>query len=87
MILFDYFFSYFINRCQQRFSVDGGNVECNDPLNTQGQADDKTDQELIHYIPILEWLAYVDDVRKYLPKMVENNQLDYKKAVNVIRNA
>ena len=49
--------------------------------------DDKTDQELIHYIPILEWLAYVDDVRKYLPKMVENNQLDYKKAVNVIRNA
>lgn len=35
--------------------------------------DDKSDQELIHYIPILERLAYVDDVRKYLPKMVENN--------------
>ena len=49
--------------------------------------DDQSDQELIHYIPILEWLAYVDDVRKYLPKMVDNNQLDYKWAVSVIRNA
>lgn len=49
--------------------------------------DCKKDQELLNYIPILERLAFVEDVRTYIPKMVDNNQLDYKKAIDTVRNA
>jgi len=35
--------------------------------------DDMKDQELVKYIPILEWLAFVEDVRDYIPWMVSNN--------------
>lgn len=49
--------------------------------------DDPKDTELLNYIPLLERLAFVDDVRKYLPKMVSNNQIDYKKAIETVRKA
>lgn len=32
--------------------------------------EDKKDQELLNYIPILERLAFVEDIREYIPKMV-----------------
>ena len=35
--------------------------------------DDQKDQELIKYIPILERLAFVEDIREYIPRMVVNN--------------
>jgi len=49
--------------------------------------DDRNDQELIKYIPILERLAFVEDVWYYIPKMVNNNQMDYKKAIETVWNA
>lgn len=49
--------------------------------------DDKNDQELTKYIPILERLAFVEDVRTYIPRMVVNNQIDYKRAIETVRNA
>ena len=44
---------------------------------------DKTDQELIRLIPVLQFLASVNDVRDYIPKLVENDEIDYCK-INVI---
>lgn len=35
--------------------------------------DCKKDQELLNYIPLLERLAFVEDVRTYIPRMVSNN--------------
>lgn len=49
--------------------------------------DDPNDTELTKYIPILEWLAFVEDVRTYIPWMVVNNQIDYKRAIETVRNA
>jgi len=39
---------------------------------------------LIKYIPVLERLAFVEDIRDYLPRMVSNNQIDYKKAIETV---
>lgn len=39
--------------------------------------DDMGDMELLRIIPFLERLAYVDDVRKYLPKINKESQIDY----------
>jgi hypothetical protein len=41
--------------------------------------EDKNDRELIRFMPLFERLAHVDDVRKYLPKLVTDNQVDPKK--------
>lgn len=49
--------------------------------------DCKKDQELLNYIPLLERLAFVEDIRTYIPRMVSNNQIDYKKAIDTVRNA
>ena len=46
--------------------------------------DDKGDNELYQLSPLLEFLSNVSDVRKYIPKMVENNTISYVKANNVI---
>ena len=46
--------------------------------------DDKSDRELYNLAPIIEFLSYVDDVRKYIPKLVENNQISLGKAMNII---
>ena len=48
--------------------------------------DDKSDQELLHYIPLLERLAFVEDVRAYIPQMIIDNSMDYKKAIEAVRN-
>jgi len=49
--------------------------------------EDKKDQELLNYIPILERLAFVEDIRDYIPKMVRDNVIDYKRAIDTVRNA
>jgi TFIIF-interacting CTD phosphatase-like protein len=35
--------------------------------------DDMSDRELFRFTPLFERLAYVNDVRKYLPKLVTDN--------------
>ena len=37
--------------------------------------DDKSDQELTYYIPLLERLAFVNDIREYIPRMVKDNEI------------
>ena len=46
---------------------------------------DKTDQELIKLIPVLQFLANVNDVRDYIPKFVENDEIDFRK-INLMIN-
>ena len=46
---------------------------------------DKTDQELIKLIPILQFLANVKDVREYIPKLVDNDEIDFSK-INFVIN-
>ena len=46
---------------------------------------DKTDQELIKLIPVLQFLSNVNDVRNYIPKLVENDEIDFKK-INLMIN-
>ena len=47
---------------------------------------DKTDTELLKLIPILEFLAYVDDVRAYIKKIVSGNEIDFKIANAIMNN-
>src|SRR5438067_734063 len=39
--------------------------------------EDKSCKELMDFVPILEKLAFVTDVRSYLTKFVINNKVDY----------
>ena len=39
--------------------------------------DDMSDIELLRIVPFLEKMAYIDDVRKYLPKINKENLVDY----------
>ena len=39
--------------------------------------DDHNDRELENITPILIFLSTVDDVRKYIPKLIKNNQISY----------
>ena len=48
--------------------------------------DDKNDKELYNIIPILEFLSDVYDVREYIPKFVENNQISYSNAMKIIND-
>ena len=45
---------------------------------------DKNDKELIKIIPFLSFLATVEDVREYIPKVVDDDQLNYQKINNII---
>lgn len=47
--------------------------------------DSPTDRELFNYIEILEALAFVPDVRKHLPQLVDRDQLDYQKMRQVLK--
>ena len=47
--------------------------------------EDKNDQELFHILPILEFLAKVDDVRDYIYKFVYNNEIQYDDAYEIIK--
>ena len=45
---------------------------------------DKNDKELIKIIPFLSFLSTVDDVREYIPKVVDDDQLNYNKINNIL---
>jgi len=50
--------------------------------------EDRSDTELSSYIPILEKLAYVDDVRNYLSQMHGMfNNIDFARAREVLASA
>ena len=40
---------------------------------------DKTAQKLIKLIPVLQFLSNINDVRSSIPKLVENEDIDYRK--------
>lgn len=40
--------------------------------------------ELMNFVPILEKLAYVRDVRQYLPAFTQDNKVDFAKAKAVL---
>lgn len=46
--------------------------------------EDKADRELLNIIPILEFLANVNDVRDFIKKMTERNDISYNKAYNIM---
>ena len=45
---------------------------------------DKSDKELLKLIPVLELLANVDDVRNYIPRFVELNEVNFSKVKIII---
>ena len=49
--------------------------------------DDPDDRRLAEMIPLLERLAGVDDVRKFIPRFVKNNEVDYVAAKRVFTRA
>lgn len=46
--------------------------------------DDMHDRELMDVVPILEKLAFVRDVRDYLPRIVDDNKINFNKAKEVL---
>ena len=40
---------------------------------------DKEDKELLKIIPLLDFLSKVDDIRKYVPFIIENDEINYNK--------
>lgn len=46
--------------------------------------EDKSDRELLNIIPILEFLANVPDVRDFIRRMTERNDISYNKAYNIM---
>jgi len=46
---------------------------------------DKRDKELYNMTPVLEFLAYVDDVRDYIKKFVYRNEINYHSAYSIIK--
>ena len=56
----------------------------NNGLPIQAWFEDKNDKELYKIIPILEFLSGVDDVRNFIPKIVEDNEINYGKAFEII---
>lgn len=46
---------------------------------------DLRDKELEKMIPILERLAQVDDVRKYIPKIASNSSVNYYEAFRILK--
>lgn len=47
--------------------------------------EDKKDTELMDMVPILERLARVQDVREYLPKMVDDNKVNISRARDIMK--
>ena len=47
---------------------------------------DKSDAELIKIIPLLKFLAKIDDVRKYIPNIITNNEINFEKVNLMINN-
>ena len=45
---------------------------------------EQNDRELIKIIPFLIFLSTVDDVREYIPKIVDNDEIDYNKIDNIL---
>jgi hypothetical protein len=46
--------------------------------------EDRADRELLNIIPILEFLANVNDVRDFIKRMTERNDISYNKAFNIM---
>ena len=46
---------------------------------------DKNDKELIKIIPLLNFLSTVDDVRKYISFIIENDEINFNKVNMLIR--
>ena len=46
---------------------------------------DKNDKELLKIIPLLNFLSKVDDVRKYIPYIIDNDEINYNK-INTLIN-
>ena len=46
---------------------------------------DKNDKELLNIMPLLNCLSKVDDVRKYIPYIIENDEINYNN-VNILIN-
>ena len=45
---------------------------------------EQSDRELIKIIPFLIFLSTVDDVREYIPKIIDNDEIDYNKIDNIL---
>jgi hypothetical protein len=60
------------------------NVENGFPI--RSWYDDQIDRELYSIANILEFLAYVPDVREFMRRMVEKNEISYPKAINLINS-
>ena len=45
---------------------------------------EQSDKELIKIIPFLTFLSTVDDVREYIPNVVENDEIDYDKVYKLL---
>jgi len=45
---------------------------------------DKNDNELLKIIPLLKYLSTVNDVRKYIPYIVENDEINFNKISSLI---
>ena len=48
--------------------------------------DNRDDKELVHIVPLLKFLAKVDDVRKYIKKFLRNNCINYEIANRIIKD-
>jgi len=57
-------------------------IEC--ALPTISWYDDMSCKELLKFIPILRSLSKVPDVRDYMDKFIDDNKVDFKKAINVL---
>ena len=60
------------------------NVENGMPI--KNWYDDRSDRELYNLTQVLEFLAYVPDVRDYIKRMTEKNEISYSKAMNVMNS-
>ena len=45
---------------------------------------EQNDRELIKIIPFLTFLSTVDDVREYIPKIIDNDEIDYNRINNIL---
>ena len=48
---------------------------------------DKNDKEIIKIIPLLKYLSNVDDVRKYIPYIIENDEINFNKVGLLINSS
>ena len=47
---------------------------------------DKADTELVKIIPLLKYLAKTEDVRKYIPYIVKNDEINFEQINSIINS-